>query len=229
MDFPIRINKYIAHKGYCTRTEADTLIERGSVLINGRKAVLGEKVHEHDTIEVHTKERAYRYFAFNKPQGVVTHSPQFGEKDAVGASKLWGTFPIGRLDKDSHGLIILTDDARVTDRLLNPKYEHEKQYRVTLQQTAPDTFRERMEKGVNIEGYLTKPCTVRTLSPKKFEIILTEGKKHQIRRMCAALNTAVADLERIRIMNIELRDLKEGEYQAITGATLTQFLKSLGL
>src|SRR3989344_2725979 len=208
--YPMRINKYLAHKGFATRKAADTLIERGAVTINGRKAVLGDKVKETDTVEVKSKKKKYRYFAYNKPIGVITHSPQLGEKDIVSATSLKDVFPVGRLDKGSHGLIILTDDARITDRLLSPTYAHEKEYRVTLRQELPNNFKKRMELGVNIEGYVTKKCHVERAGPKSFRITLTEGKKHQIRRMCVALSLDVVDLERIRIMNIRLGKLAPG-------------------
>ncbi|HEY4516725.1 MAG TPA: pseudouridine synthase [Candidatus Paceibacterota bacterium] len=227
--FPMRINKYLAHKNYCTRREADTLISAGKVLINGRKAKLGDIVAEADKVDVHFRAKNMRYFAYNKSRGIITHSPQLGEKEIRQATSLVGVFPVGRLDKDSHGLIILTDDGRITDKLLNPEYEHEKEYVVTVKETLAANFRERMEKGVNIEGYTTKPCTVKILGEKKFSITLTEGKKHQIRRMCASLGYVTADLERIRIMNIKLAGLKLGEHRALKDAELASFLRALAL
>src|SRR5262249_35194154 len=116
-NYPMRINKYLSQKGLATRKDADALIEKGLVLINGKRAALGQKVAESDSVEVRGKKRSYRYFAFNKPVGVITHSPQLGEKDALASSGLSGVFPVGRLDKRSSGLLILTDDPRVTDRL----------------------------------------------------------------------------------------------------------------
>ena len=228
-EYPMRINKYVAYRGLATRKDADTLIERGLVLVNGRKAVLGQKVRESDLVEIRGKKRSYRYFAFNKPAGVVTHTPQFGEKSALVSANLSGVFPVGRLDKRSHGLLILTNDARVTDRLLNPKFVHDKKYRVTTKAKLPSHFKERMERGVNIEGYLTKQCNVEVTGEKSFRITLTEGKKHQIRRMCAALDVDVADLERERILNIKLAGLKAGQHRAIAGAELAVFLSTLGL
>lgn len=224
----MRINKYLAHKNYTTRREADTFIAQGKVLINGRKAVLGDKVSEHDVVEVRFHAKAHRYFAYNKPRGVITHSGDEDERDIRQSIPLVGVFPVGRLDKDSHGLIILTDDGRITDKLLNPDYEHEKEYVVTTNEELANNFKTRMERGVNIEGYMTKPCEVKVLSKKKFLITLTEGKKHQIRRMCAALGLTIAELERTRIMNIALKGLKRGEYRKIEGAELAKFLKSLG-
>src|SRR3989344_8713980 len=138
--YPMRINKYLAHKGIATRKAADALIERGGVKINGRKAVLGDKVLEKDTVEVRGAQKQYRYFAYNKPVGVITHSPQLGEKDIATSTKLRDVFPVGRLDKASHGLIILTDDARITDRLLSPRYDHDKEYFVQVRQELPNNF-----------------------------------------------------------------------------------------
>jgi 23S rRNA pseudouridine2604 synthase len=226
--FPMRINKYLAHKNLCTRREADTLIEAGKVLINGRKAVLGDKVEESDDVKVLFRTKKYRYYAYNKPRGIITHSPAEDEKDIKQSTPLVGVFPIGRLDKDSEGLIILTDDGRITDKLLNPDYDHEKEYVVTTREALPENFKARMEKGVNIEGYMTRPCTVKILGSRRFAITLTEGKKHQIRRMCAGLDLSVAELKRTRVMNIELQGLESGKHRELKGSELATLLTSLG-
>lgn len=226
--YPMRINKYLAHKNLCTRREADTLISAGKVRINGAAAQLGDKVNKDDKVEVRFRVKKYRYFAYNKPRGVITHSPQGDEKEIKQVSPIPGVFPVGRLDKDSKGLIILTDDGRITDKLLNPEYVHEKEYVVTTKEELKANFKAKMEKGVDIEGYVTKPCTVRVLEPTKFSVVLTEGKKHQIRRMCAALGYVVNALERVRIMNIHLSGLAEGQHRPIDGSELKTFLKSLG-
>ncbi|MEN9561438.1 MAG: pseudouridylate synthase specific to ribosomal small subunit, rRNA pseudouridine2604 synthase [Candidatus Parcubacteria bacterium] len=227
--FPMRINKYLAHKNLCTRREADTLIEAGKVLINGTRARLGDKVRQTDEVKVLFRVKKYRYFAYNKPKGVITHSPGEGEQDIRQSIPLVGVFPIGRLDKDSHGLIILTDDGRITDKLLNPDYEHDKEYVVTTRETLPSNFKTKMESGVNIEGYMTKPALVHVLSPKRFSIKLIEGKKHQIRRMVAAFGGTVADLERRRILNIQLGNLKVGAHRELKGEELKDFLATLGV
>lgn len=227
--FPMRINKYLAHKNLCTRREADTLIAEGKVLINGRKAVLGDKIQETDLVKVLFRTKKYRYFAYYKPRGVITHSPEDDEKDIRQSIPLVGVFPIGRLDKDSEGLIMLTDDGRITDKLLNPEYDHEKEYVVTTREVLPENFKNRMEKGVNIEGYKTKPCIIKILGSKRFSIALTEGKKHQIRRMCAAQNLSVEELKRTRIMNIQLSGLESGKHRELKGSELATFLKSLHL
>ncbi len=226
--FPMRINKYLALQKYCTRREADKLIEKGLVSINGRPAVLGDKVNEKDTVEVKWRQTKWRYFAYYKPRGIITHSAQEGEEEIKEILPIEGVFPLGRLDKDSYGLIILTDDGRITDALLNPEYAHEKEYMVTVMDKLPNNFKEKMEKGVDIGGYVTKPCTVEMLSDKRFSIVLTEGKKHQIRRMCGFFGAATTNLQRTRIMNIKLGGLKVGEYRPIQGAELDTLLKSLG-
>lgn len=234
--FPMRINKYLAHKGYATRAGADTLIKEAKVYINGRPAVLGDKVNQNDNVEVqnnsnHAVEKVY--FAYHKPRGVITHSPQREEEDIKGVthtiSELAHTFPIGRLDKDSSGLIILTNDGRVTDRMLNPKHEHEKQYVVRTLKPLRANFKQRMEAGVIIEGYHTKPCTVRVTGENTFRITLTEGKKHQIRRMVVAMHNEVTELKRTNIMNISLGSLEKGGWRKIEGKELKTFLAALGL
>lgn len=211
--YPMRINKYLALKKISTRRGADELIEAKKVFINGKLAELGSKVSEKDIVEVKgAKQKTYEYFAYNKPIGIETDSPR-GD-----------LFPIGRLDKNSHGLLILTNDGRITDRLLNPKYFHEKEYVVRTSNKLRSSFKNKMEAGVNIEGYITQKCKVKILSPFTFKIILTEGKKHQIRRMCSALFQEVADLKRERIMNIKLGPLKAGALRELKGEELSTFL-----
>lgn len=230
IQFPIRINKYLALKGYSTRRGADELIEQGFVFVNGKKATLGQSISEKDTVEVHKKEKmTYVYRAFNKPRGIVTHSAQHNEKEIGDIIPLEGLFPIGRLDKNSHGLIILTNDGRITDRLLNPTQEHEKEYVVETKYKLRNNFKEKMEQGVNIEGYITKPVRIDILGENKFKIILTEGKRHQIKRMVVALFNEVIDLKRVRILNITLGALQAGDVRDISGSELEIFLTSLGL
>lgn len=220
--YPMRINKYLAHKGYATRRAADELIERNKVLINGVVAKLGSKVMENDEVVVKNQggsKKALLYFAYNKPRGEMT-------EDIVAPP---GTFAVGRLDKDSYGLIILTNDGRITDRLLNPEYAHEKEYVVKTKERLREGFAARMSKGVDIEGYQTKPSVVKALSDYTFSITLTEGKRHQIRRMVVAMKNEVEDLKRTRIMNVALGKLAPGTSRAIEGEELETFLKSLGL
>ncbi len=231
--FPMRINKYLAHKQISTRRGADKLIEDKQVFINGKLAVLGSKVNENDKVEVKgdKSQKKYVYFAYNKPVDVITHSPQNEEKDIKESIKKTGmpndVFPIGRLDKNSHGLMILTNDGRITDQLLNPKYTHEKEYVVKTSNKLRSNFKQKMEAGVNIEDYKTKPCKVQVVNNFTFKVILTEGKKHQIRRMCSALFQEVADLKRIRFMNIKLDTLKPNAFRKIEGEELATFLNPI--
>jgi 23S rRNA pseudouridine2604 synthase len=229
--FPIRINKYLALKGYSTRRGADELVAAGRVSVNGKRAVLGTKVAENDKVEVRGKLRAkpYRYFAYYKPRGVITHSPQKGEHEIATVSGIPGVFPVGRLDKDSEGLIILTDDGRIVDRLLSPKYDHDKEYAVSVVHNISPSFKNKMEKGVDIEGDQTKPCKLQILGERSFRITLTEGKKHQIRRMCAALGNDVVNLKRVRILNVRLGEMRSGTHRRIEGPELEKFLSDLGL
>lgn len=225
----MRINKYLAHKKYCTRREADELISAGKVLLNGKRAVLGDKVKEKDVVEVRFRQKTFRYFAYNKPRGVITHSPQEDEEGINDIVPIEGVFPVGRLDKDSYGLIILTDDGRLTEALLNPEHEHEKEYEVVVATALPEHFKRRMERGLDIGDHRTKPCTVKLLGDKKFSIVLTEGKKHQIRRMCGNLGQSAVELKRTRIMNIKLGGLKPGADRTLQGTELRSFLDALGL
>lgn len=230
----MRLNKYLAHQGISTRRGADELIEKKKVLINGRIAVLGDKVQETDKVELAgtIPSKNFVYFAYNKPVGVITHSPQLGEKDikqSVRGKDMSDVFPIGRLDKDSSGLIILTNDGRVTDRLLNPEYDHDKEYKVRTLDPLRDSFRKHMEAGVDIEGYMTAPCQVRKTGSNSFNITLTEGKKHQIRRMVSAMHNTVTGLERTRILNIKLEDLKPNATRSIQGEELVAFLTAIGM
>ena len=220
--FPMRINQYLAWQKHSTRRGGDELVQKKQILINGRFAELGDKVNEKDVVEVlkNKKPKSYLYFAYNKPVGETTDTPIFLNKEI---------FPLGRLDKDSNGLMLLTNDGRVTDRLLNPEYAHEKEYIVTVKEKLRANFKQKMEAGVDIEGYQTKKCRVDILNSFTFKITLTEGKKHQIRRMCVALHNQVKNLKRIRIMNIELGNLPPGSHRAIGGEELKTFLKNLGL
>jgi len=231
IEYPIRINKYLAYKKICARREADVLIEQKKVRINGRVAVLGDKVLENDKVTVEKINKKLVYLAFNKPKGVITHSPQEGEpaiKDVMNFGE--NIFPLGRLDKDSSGLILLTNDGRVTDRLLNPKYDHEKEYIVKVSKSINESFLRRMSSGIKLDdGYVTKKCSVRKVGEERFSIVLTEGKKHQIRRMCDALGYGVVHLERRRVMNIKLGTLQSGDYREIKGKELADFLKNIGL
>ncbi len=231
--YPMRINKYLAHKNIATRREADELIVAGKVKINGKLAVLGDKVNEKDKVIVDKKIRdtEFAYLAYNKPAGIMTHSPQ-GQNRSIEdiISFQQKVFPVGRLDKDSCGLIILTNDGRITDKLLNPDYDHEKEYVVKVNKTISPSFIKHMSNGLVLgDGYKTKKCQVKKMDNFSFSIILTEGKKRQIRRMCEKLDHHVVELKRVRIMNIKLDNLMYGKYRKIKGQELQEFLQSIGM
>ncbi len=229
--YPIRINRYLALHNYATRTGADDLIKKGFVTINGKRAILGDQVEKGDVVEVSTKapKKNYVYYAYNKAMGISTN-PDEGSKDILKVTTFpTRVFPVGRLDKDSHGLILMTNDGRVTDRLLSPKYVHEKEYVVRVEPAFSDKFVELMSAGVKFDGFVSKKCKVWRKNKDTFHIVLTEGKKRQIRRMAEALHHKVIDLRRIRIMNIKLDKLPFGAYTEIKGKELDELLKSLKL
>lgn len=235
-EFPMRLNKFLAYKGFATRRSADTLIEEGRVFVNGKPAVLGQKVSETDRVELKGHDTSkFRYVLYYKPRGVITHSPSEGEidieTDIFKNHSLRGLFPVGRLDKDSEGLMILTDDGRITERILNPDEGHERAYEVTVDKRVTQTFLNRLSKGVRIEGYMTKPAFAELMpaSPNQFAISLTEGKKHQLRRMCAALGYQVLILKRTKILRFTLKSLKPGGIYALRENEVRAFQKSLDL
>lgn len=223
MDFPIRINKYLAEKGYSTRRGADALIESGVVFVNGKRALLGTKIEKGDSVEVRgAKKQSYEYILYYKPRGVITHSPSEHETDIAMQIKadhsIEGVFPVGRLDKDSEGLILLTNDGRITKRLLDPENDHEKEYEVLVDKRVTGAFLRNLAHGVSIEGYKTKPA-VAIIDPRnefKLRITLTEGKKHQIRRMCAALGYQVVELKRTRILGFVISPLTVGKLRRLS-------------
>jgi len=235
MEFPMRINKYLAHSGIASRREADTLIEQNKVQINGIAATMGQSVNEGDKVSVLGKTKSKNYLAYYKGRGIITHSPAKDEVDiATRLAKDYGITemsPIGRLDKDSEGLIIISNDGRITGPLLDPESDHEKEYDVTVDKKISGMFLRAMAAGVDIEGYRTKPAKIEAAksNEKRFTITLTEGKKHQIRRMCAALGYQIQTLKRVRVMNIEVGKLKPNQYRKIQGEELQEFLKLLNL
>lgn len=232
---PIRINKYLSEKKYASRREADRLISAGLIKINGKKAELGDKVSEKDIVEVsksvEEKTKKSKYLAYFKPVGVVTVNPENDQKSIKDflPAKYKNIFPIGRLDKASRGLIILTDDGRITSPLLCPEFHHEKEYSVKVDKKISERFLKKMTSGLDLGDFITKPCEIKQTGQNEFKIILTEGKKHQIRRMCEVLGYQVTDLKRTRIMNIRADNLGPGDYREISGKELEKFLKSLGL
>lgn len=235
MEFPIRLNKYLAHTGVASRREADELIAKGKVRINGKPAEIGQPVNQDDTVEVVGKTKQKSYYAYYKGRGIITHSPGPDETDiAMRLERDYGltdVAPVGRLDKDSEGLIILSNDGRITGPLLDPESNHEKEYEVTVDKKLSGMFIRAMQNGVDIEGYRTKPAeiTPHPKNDKRFTLIITEGKKHQIRRMCAALGYQVQTLKRVRVVNIEIGKLKPNQFRKINGPELKAFLGELGV
>ncbi len=230
-DGQIRINKYLADKYSLSRRNADKVIESGKVFISGRKAVLGDKVKAEDKVEVKDKiKKDFSYYAYYKPRGLITNKQKIGEKDVADAVNIKGVFPIGRLDKDSEGLILLTNNGRITDKLLNPEYDHDKEYMVKTRTSIKQHQLRVMERGMNLEGDIsTKPCKTKYINERVFTITLSEGKKHQIRRMCDAFSLPIESLKRIRVMNIHLGNLKPGQFRKIEGEELKTFLESLSI
>ncbi len=218
-----RINKFLSEVGYCSRRVADRLIEEGKVTINGEVPEMGTKVVEGDQVEVEgqkieksTKQKNV-YLAFNKPVGIVCTTDRRVEPDNIIDFIKYPTriFPIGRLDKFSEGLIFLTNDGDIVNKILRARNNHEKEYVVSLNRSINNDFLQSMSNGVEILNTKTKNCFVRQLGPKKFKIILTQGLNRQIRRMCESLGYKVQSLKRIRIMNIKL-DLPTGKYREFT-------------
>lgn len=226
-----RINKYLSEVGYCSRREADRLIEAGRVTVNGEIPEMGSKINPTDLVQVDGKpvnntKKTFTYLAFNKPVGIVCTTDTRVEKDNIidFINYPKRIFPIGRLDKPSEGLIFLTDDGDIVNKILRASNNHEKEYVVTVDKPISQTFVERMSSGIPLEdlGKTTKPCVVEKLDSNTFKIILTQGLNRQIRRMCEYLNYEVNTLKRVRIMNITL-DVPVGKYREFT----TEELKGL--
>ena len=224
-----RINKYLSEVGYCSRRVADRLIEEGKVTINGEIPEIGTKVEEGDQVEVKgqrieksTKQQNI-YLAFNKPVGVVCTTDRKVEPNNVIDFIKYPKriFPIGRLDKPSEGLIFLTNDGDIVNKILRARNNHEKEYIVSVNRCINRDFIQTMSNGVKILDTITKNCFVKQLGPKKFKIILTQGLNRQIRRMCESLGYRVRSLKRVRIMNIKL-DIPTGKYREFTREELLE-------
>ena len=229
-----RINKYLSEFGYCSRRVADRLIEEGKVTINGEITEIGAKVKEGDQVAVEgqkienlTKQK-YIYLAFNKPVGIVcTTNTKVEPNNIIDFIKYHiRIFPIGRLDKPSEGLILLTNDGDIVNKILRARNNHEKEYIVSVNRQINRYFIQSMSNGVEILGTTTKKCFVKQLGPKKFKIILTQGLNRQIRRMCESLGYRVQSLKRIRIMNIRL-DVPTGRYRELTKEELLELNRLL--
>lgn len=222
-----RINKYLSEVGYCSRRAADKLLEEGRITINGIKPELGTKVSDEDDIRVdgvsiRKSDEAFVYIAYHKPVGIVCTTDTKREPnniiDAIKHPKR--IFPIGRLDKPSEGLILLTSDGDIVNKILRARNYHEKEYLVWVDQPITEKFLSNMRKGVPILDTITRKCEVEKINEKQFRIILTQGLNRQIRRMCEHLGYNVTRLKRIRIMNIQL-DLPVGKWRELTQEELS--------
>ncbi len=227
----VRINKRMADLGLASRREADEMIATGIVFVNGKKAESGMQIDpEKDKIEIRSDKKTFVYYAYNKPVGILTTGAHGDEKDILSSTKFpQKVFPLGRLDKDSHGLILLTNDRRITHRLLDPKFEHEKEYRVSIEGNINREFLKKMDEGVKIDGVQTKPAKIIRENPQTFRIILTEGKNRQIRRMVEASGDKVNDLVRLRVENIPLGNLRTGMYRSLAKEEVSVLLGKLDL
>ena len=219
------LNKYISETGFCSRREADNYIDQCRVTINGKEAIKGNRVGENDVVHVDgeplKKKKAPVYLMLNKPKG-VTCTPDQKDKSNIIDFVNFKTriFPIGRLDKRSEGLIFLTNDGDIVNKILRAGNQHEKEYIVSVDKPIDMDFVNRMRSGVRILGTVTKKCFVKQEGAKRFRIILTQGLNRQIRRMCEALGYEVEALQRIRIMNINLTGLKSGHWRYFTPAEM---------
>lgn len=217
----MRINKFISETGFCSRREADKLVETGKVTINGEIAVLGSQAELGDDVRVNGKrigeQRRHVYIALNKPVGITSTSESHIKGnivDFVGHAER--IFPIGRLDKDSEGLILMTNDGDVVNPILRSEGKHEKEYIVTVDKPLTEAFVRGMSQGVKVLGSLTLPCKVTRVGDRTFRIVLTEGRNRQIRRMCEAFGYHVRKLKRVRIMNIHLGELPVGKWRDLS-------------
>jgi 23S rRNA pseudouridine2604 synthase len=228
-DNTIRLNKYISDSGICSRRQADRYIEMGQVFVNGKRVPVGTQVSLKDRVMVNgqviepQEEEAAIYIAFNKPVGVTTTSESWVKDNIVDyINHSQRIFPIGRLDKDSQGLIFLTSNGDMVNKILRAGNKHEKEYIVTVDKPVTDSFIEGMSNGVPILGVNTRKCFVKKEGPNVFRIILMQGLNRQIRRMCEHFGYEVTRLERIRIMNISLKGLALGEWRDFTEEELKE-------
>ena len=224
---PVRLNKYLSEAGVCSRREADKLIAAGQVTVDGVRAETGMKVEPWQVVRIGKKQVSRQeemiVLAVNKPRGIVC-TEERRERDSI---VRFLNYPVrityvGRLDKDSEGLLLMTNNGDIINRMMRAANKHEKEYKVTVNKPVTDEFLKEMAGGVPILDTVTRPCQVEKLGKYKFKIILTQGLNRQIRRMCEALGYEVKELRRVRIMNIELGNLKPGEYRKVTDQELNE-------
>lgn len=230
----VRINKYLSEAGVCSRRGADRLIEEGRVSVNGTLAFLGSVVKNSDEVrldgELVSKKTDKILIAFNKPRGIVCTTADPKSKDVNIIEYInypERIFPVGRLDKDSEGLILLSNDGDLSNKIMKARNFHEKEYEVEVDKPFDDEFLKRMSEGVPILDTITRKCTLKRTGKTSFNIILTQGLNRQIRRMCEYFGYKVVRLKRIRIMNIKLGSLKSGTYRNITDKEYEELIKGL--
>ena len=228
----IRINKFLSEAGVCSRRGADRLVEEGRVTIDGKVAVLGDQILPGQKVLVDGREVQREdekiLLAFHKPKGIVCTAEKREKNNIIDYLHYpKRIYPVGRLDKDSTGLILLTNDGELTDRILRGKNNHEKEYLVTVQKPLRPEIVRAMEQGVPILDTMTRPCQIIQIDSHTFRIILTQGLNRQIRRMCEYFGYKVITLKRVRVMNIHLGELKEGTWREITGNELEELKNAL--
>ena len=232
----VRLNKFLSEKGICSRREADRLVDEGKVMVNGVCAVMGQKVSSADEIvvdgkKVSTKQVKPVLIAVNKPAGIVCTTARFeGEKNIVDMVKYpTRIYPIGRLDKESEGLILMTNLGDLANEISKASNSHEKEYVVTVNNQVTESFLDKMRRGMHLEELNadTMPCVCTKTGNREFHIILKQGLNRQIRRMCAACGYRVETLKRIRIMNIHLGNIPQGNFRNVTDAEFDKLIKTL--
>lgn len=238
----IRLNKYLSEKGVCSRREADRLIDQGQVTVDGKTAVTGMKIRPEQVICVGDRQisdgpKRDILLAVHKPVGVICTTDKRERRNIVDfVGYPVRIYPIGRLDKDSEGLILMTNNGELVNRIMMAAHYHEREYLVTVNKPVTDAFLEQMRKGVHIRkeekgevllDAVTRPCTVERIGKQRFRIILTQGLNRQIRRMCEALGYRVVQLKRVRIMNVQLKGLPLGHYREVVGEEYERLLEML--
>lgn len=236
MEETVRLNKFLSEKGICSRREADRLVDEGKVMVNGVCAVMGQKVSSADEIvvdgkKVSTKQVKPVLIAVNKPAGIVCTTARFEcEKNIVDMVKYpTRIYPIGRLDKESEGLILMTNLGELANEISKASNSHEKEYVVTVNNQVTESFLDKMRRGMHLEELNadTMPCVCTKTGNREFHIILKQGLNRQIRRMCAACGYRVETLKRIRIMNIHLGNIPQGNFRNVTDAEFDKLIKTL--
>ena len=229
----VRLNKFISDAGICSRREADRIIEKGKVRVNGRVAQLGDMVSQDDRVLVNgnlVEMRFQRvYLAYNKPVGITSTTDRTDPDNILKALAYHGgrVFPVGRLDKDSEGLILFTDDGNIVNKILRASNKHDKEYIVSVDKPVTPNFIRQMAEGVSILGVMTRRCTVEKINTLTIRVVLNQGLNRQIRRVCKALGYGVTRLQRIRVMNIDLSGIATGTWRFLTDSEITVLLKAV--